>query len=61
MLMSYERNQNTISSRNIARLLDYLSKNKDYIIVLDRYDIKVVPFDRSYETYHHLLKPKFKG
>lgn len=47
MLMGYERNQNTISSRKIARLLDYLSKNKDYIIVLDRYDIKVVPFDRS--------------
>lgn len=45
MLMSYERNQNTISSRNIARLLDYQSKNKDYIIVPDRYDIKVVPFD----------------
>lgn len=47
MLMSYERNQNTIPSRNTARLLDYLSKNKDYIIVPDRYDIKVVPFDRS--------------
>lgn len=57
MLMGYERNQNTISSRNIARLLDYLSKNKDYIIVPET----EVPFDRSLETYHHLLKPKFKG